>query len=356
MLILSIKSLMARSFKHFYTYLCHVIVSLMKHLLHITAVVVLGAAVACADSSRNRVQSAPQPVADLASAMRDYAAASDSLRLAIASDYGAELKAFVKTISEDSLSDVLLQAWSSSAPVAVFTPAVDSVFPTLRPVEEALGYTLSAARAAGLSLPERRYAAVVYGRPESILFVDSVMLIAMNHYLGADYEGYSHWPLYRRLAKTPGALPYDMAEALIATSYPYEAPEADNTLLANMLYQGALAYAKMQTVDGATVAGALGYDDATLKTLDDSQKDMWRELVARRLLYDTSARTVERFIMPVPMLRIDGLEWPARAGRYIGYRIVEAYVRETPEASLSFLLSPAFYLSPDVLAKARYMQ
>lgn len=309
----------------------------------------------CSETHKKSVQSEPCAIVNLAAVMRDYAGMDSVARARVTDSCSTELKAFVKTLSEDSMSDVLLEAWSTSAPVAVFTPAADSIYPSLEGVERALGYTLAAAREYGIELPSRRYAAVVYGRPESILFVDSVMLIALNHYLGADYDGYSHWPLYRRLAKTPQALPYDMAEALIATAYPYSAPEADNTLLSNMLYQGALAYAKLHTVEDATVAGVLGYDEATMRQLNDAEDDMWRELVARKLLYDTSSRTKERFIAPTPVLRIDGLEWPARAGRYIGYRIVEAYMSRHPETGIDYLLSPEFYLSADVLREADYL-
>lgn len=355
MLILSIKSLTSHPFKYFYTYLCRMVLTLNKYLifaLGFASAVGLGA---CSHSSPEPVDYTTMPVADIASVMENYKYMSDSARYETIADYGAELKAFMKVVSGDSISDVLLEAWSSSAPVEVFTPAADSVYPSLAPIEDALGFTVAASRNKGLHLKATRFAAVVYGRPESIMFVDSVMLIALNHYLGADYEGYSHWPLYRRLAKTPVAMPYDIAEALVATAYPYSAPEADNTLFANMLYQGALTYAKLLTVKDANLADALGYDEETLRKLDNTQQEMWRTFVARRLLYDTSSRTIDRFILPSPVLRIEELEWPARAGRYIGYRIVESYMRHFPDTSLAFLLSPEFYLSSDVLRESGYM-
>ena len=85
----------------------------------------------------------------------------------------------------------------------------------------AVGTVLARTRNAGLELPRRRYASVVWGKPQSIIFVDSVMLIALNHYLGAEYEGYSHFPLYSRLVKEPAIMPFDISEALIATAYPF---------------------------------------------------------------------------------------------------------------------------------------
>ena len=132
----------------------------------------------------------PEPVAPLWSVMRDYNSYEPTLRDSVFVVYEPEFKAFMKTVSDDSLSEVLVSAWSASLPVEIFTPAVDSVYPSVEDIEWLLGNILGRASDAGIEFPRRRYAAVVYGRPESILFVDSVMLIALNHYLGVDYPGY----------------------------------------------------------------------------------------------------------------------------------------------------------------------
>lgn len=314
--------------------------------------VIISAFSAC--SARDKETYAPQPVADVASVMYDYRSLPSDTRDSLVARYRPEITAFMKTVSEDSVDNILLESWSASMPVAVFTPAVDSVYSTLSNLEEMLGYTLGKASALGLNLPKRRYAAVVYGRPESVLFVDSVMLVALNHYLGADYPGYSHWPVYMRLGKSPENMPYDIAEALVATSYPYSATGDDNTLLAAMLYQGALAHARRSLVREGRPGTALGYDDLRMKKLHEEEGAIWRSLVENKLLYTTSEREIDRMTAPSPYVMIAGTQWPSRAGRYIGYRIVESYLSNNPDTPLSFFLSPDFYLSSDVLQRARY--
>ena len=104
------------------------------------------------------------------------------------------------------------------------------------------------------------------------------MLIALNHYLGADYPGYFHWPAYMRAHKTPAALPCDIAGG---PSRPRPTPMrprgADATLASRLLYEGAPAHAKT-LLTGCTPAQALGYtDDAYRQRLADEAM-LWHAL------------------------------------------------------------------------------
>ncbi len=294
------------------------------------------------------------PVANLVRVIDEYHSLDSAARMDTLSLYRPEITALMKTLSEDSLSDNMVDAWSSSLAVEKFTPVVDSIFPSIEPLSGALGNILKRSEENNLELPHRKYAAVVYGRPESILFVDSVMLIALNHFLGADFEGYSHWPVYRRLDKTPENLPYSIAEALVGTSYPYRASGADATLLSRMLYEGALATAKMKLVKDAKLSAVLGYNARDMEWLEKNESEIWRELVSKKLLYDNSELTADRFIAPAPAIRDMGTQWPGRVGRFIGYRIVQAYLTRHPETKLNELLSPTFYTSSMTLPDSGY--
>lgn len=270
--------------------------------------------------------------------MRDYPASKD----AFAAD-SVEIAAFMRTVGAAFPDSAAIAAWASSRAVEVFTPDVDSVFADSLMPARALGMVLDNASRSGLTLPVRRYATVVYGRPESILFVDSVMLIALNHYLGSDYPGYTGLPEYMRgFNKTPGALPYDIAEALVATAYRFDGGSSP-TMLSRMLYEGALAHAKLALVDNASAARALGYSDEEFKWLADNETELWRHIVGGKLLFDTSPATISRFVLPAPRVNVGLLVAPGRAGRYIGYRIVQEYLKDNKDATIPYILTPGFY-------------
>ena len=316
--------------------------------------IAVGASLLAAGCTRPKPETIREPVADLSSLMRDYGTLPPKVRQDSLNAYLPEISAFMKVVSGEPVTDSMLEAWSASPVVTRFTATVDSVFPTLEPLESDLGFILDSGRRHGLDLPCRRYAAVTYGRPEAVLFVDSVMLVALNHFLGPEFPGYSRWPVYRRTEKSPENLPYALSEAMIATRYPYQATPEESTLLSRMLYEGALAAAKLATVPDATVQGVLGYDAADLSLLTEREGELWRQIIAAGLLYDTSTMTSARFTEPSPGITVLPSAWPARAGRFIGYRIVSSYIKKHPDATLPQLLSPSFYNSSQTLAQASY--
>lgn len=315
----------------------------MKKIIPIFLII----ASACARPGHDNGSGEPQALAPVYEYFAEYGSASalpDSLR--------PEVEAFMKVTGRGDASAPALAAWAASPAVEVFTPAVDSVFPSLAPVEQGLGDVLARAVREGLDLPRRRYAAVVWGRPESIVFCDSVMLVALNHYLGASYPGYSHLPAYARAAKEPSRLVPDMAEALVGTACPYERREG-STVLSRLLYEGAMAEARMRLC-GIGEAEALGYDEDTYADLAAHEGELWQLLVARGLLYSTLPADAERLVSPAPSVPLLGAAVPGRAGRFIGLRIVQSYLRKHPEATLPELLSPAFYDSDETLRRAAY--
>lgn len=318
------------------------------------AAVALGAWLAGGCSDKGAESYPPVHVADIYHSVAAYARTDSAGRAAIAATDTAELAAFFKVVAGEAPSDTVLELWSRSLPVAVFTPDVDSVFADTDTLAAAIGNIVGRAAARGIVLPQRRYAAIVYGRRETVLFVDSVMLIALNHYLGQEYDGYTHWPVYMRFTKAPQFMPYDVAEALVATEYPFEG--GDNaTALQRMLYEGALTAAKLELVgDDAEPMLALGYRAEQYRFLTDEEAALWRTAVGHRLIFDTSAATVSQLVDPTPATRILDERAPGRAGRFLGWRIVESYRRAHPEATLPFLLSPEFYMSPDVLGESGY--
>lgn len=246
-----------------------------------------------------------------------------------------------------------IEKWAHSRVVEAFTPVVDSVYSNLRSTELALGQILNEAERDKLDFPPRQYAAVIWGNPRSIVMSDSCMLIALNHYLGEDFEGYNHLPEYLKSGKTPQRLPYDICEALISNRYPYVRTD-DSTVLSRLLYEGAVTAAKLMLLPYNDVAESMGYTDAQLKWLTDNRQKIWNTLVARNQLYSTSANDIDRLVEAAPNTSILGAEVPPRVGRFIGYSIVVSYMQDNSDKPLSYLLSPEFYNNPSILIESAY--
>lgn len=256
----------------------------------------------------------------------------------------------------DTVTPYAMRWWAQTPPARVFSPDVDSIYADLSGLEQSLGEILGNASDLGLDLPRRRYAAVVLGKTGTTMFAtDSTFCIALNHYLGENYRGYMGFDAYQRLTKTPSMLPYDIAEALVALRYCEPDSCRHDNVASRLLREGAITEAKMQLVAEADAAHALGYLPEQYEWLQQHEAELWRAMVCRKLVYSTNPRIINSLFAPGPFTRELSEYAPGRAGRYIGYKIVKAYLKSHPDATLLDILSPAFYAdAAKVIADAGY--
>lgn len=188
---------------------------------------------------------------------------------------------------------------------------------------------------------------------QSVVTVDSVMFIGLNHYLGADYPGYESFGEYNRRLKVKTRMPYDVAEAIVYLSYPYV--NSDNhTLVSRMLYEGAVICVLEAVLPDATEAELLGMTSDQYDWILSNEALIWKSLAEKRLLHSTDPIVISKLISPAPNSAIVHVEAPGRVGRFIGYKIVKSYLKRHGKAQLSDILSPRFYNSQNTLIEAEY--
>lgn len=251
-------------------------------------------------------------------------------------------------------ADSIMSQLASSQVSLVFGPDVEKRLPDLRQSEISIGNMkyLAEKGGFGIAFPKRVFG-ILTPYEQSVVFADTIMIVGLNHYLGADYEGYKSFSDYRRRLKTVGRLPYDVAEALVYTSYPYQS-DAVSTAVSRMIYEGVVVAAVMRILPDAGLADALGCTPGQLKWMKENEARIWRKMVEGNMLFATDRNIAEKLVAPAPYTSLIALESPGRVGRYIGYRIVEAYISSHPGAAIVSLLSPSFYQSQDALVDSGY--
>lgn len=248
-----------------------------------------------------------------------------------------------------------LEEYAASPAVQVFTPDVISAYPDLGGLASALGGIETGIKTVLPAISAHRYYTIVSPYSQSVyIYADSIVFIALNHYMGEDYEGYrGRFADYEKRLKTPSRIPLDVAQALIASAFPYEAPRDGATLASHMLYEGAVALVCAE-VAGVSDAEILGYSPAQWRWLDENKSELWKALLGRNLLYSTSPADAARLISPAPSTSSLHPQAPGRAGRYLGLEIVRAYLASHPDTDLSRLLSLAFYADDRTVAESGF--
>lgn len=300
---------------------------------------------ALALGSCTNVEIEPVNVVRLDKLIQDFPLDTSSQQDSIILKYDSELTAMFRVLGWPSPSSNEIIWWSEGEVVKAFQPAVDSVFPNLNNVESQLGHIKLRNQQLHLEIPDNlQFVSVTWGKPQPIVRVDSIFLIALNHYLGKDFPGYSHWDYFRRQEKTPQQLPYDLAATIIATQYPFQMETP--TLLSWMLYEGALMEARMTLLYEPKLNIALGYTSDQLEYLEDNTHGIWQDLILMKVLYSTDPDLIDRMIAPMPISPLINYKVPGRIGRYIGYKIVKEYLKKNTKATLLDLFQPSFYSNP----------
>jgi hypothetical protein len=325
-------------------------------LLLLTAIVC-----ACGNSSTRTVDSdtttaEPVELTRLDRVLADYGTADSATRAATLESHHALLAALDSAAAWGvNLSDEVLTEKSEAARNSMFDAAVTHEFGTGElPESAALSQVINAIKVHGIDISVTQYATVVWNNRRSIAVEDSVLLVALNHYLGPTHEAYEGWPEHVRAEKDRRYLVCDITEAVLSASHPYSA--ANESVYSRLLYDGALTYLKSVLVPGATAALSTGFGDAQFDDIESHRAYVWHRLSADNgtMLYSTDRRIIDGLFSPRSASTLLSADAPGRAIRVTGYDIVKSYVENHPDMPLKRLLTPEFYDNQNTLVEAKY--
>lgn len=246
-----------------------------------------------------------------------------------------------------------IDSLSHTAAYAMFEPEVDKAFPSTQAIEKSLGVINANLSRKFPALPHYSYYGIISPYRQQIMMVDSVVYVALNHYLGADHPAYSSMPEYSRVTKQPSYIPLDVAEAILSVEYPYvESPTP--SAIQYYLYEGALLKGISELTGITDEAVLMGWTPEQLEQVKQQEPGIWRKMASDNLIYTTDMSTARRLCEPSPASRLIAPDLPGRIGRFIGYQIVNSYIANNPDTPIPGLLSPDFYNAPSTLIQSAY--
>lgn len=169
------------------------------------------------------------------------------------------------------------------------------------------------------------------------IVTDTIVLIALDNYLGESHEFYSEIPKYLTQTMKPSQIVSDLASDY-ASKYIF--PSQRKTLLDEMIFFGKELYFKDKMVPFKTDAEKIGYTQEQLEWAISNESYIWRYFIEKELLYSTDSSLPNRFVAPAPFtkfyLELDS-ESPGRLGQYIGWQIVRSYMENNTVGFMDML-------------------
>lgn len=161
------------------------------------------------------------------------------------------------------------------------------------------------------------------------IVTDTVVVIAVDTYLGSDHEFYQNIPKYIREDLKKEYIVVDLATEY---SKKYIVQDQHKTFLDGLIYFGKQLYFKDMVIPFKTEASRIGYTQEELDWAMANEAYIWRFFVERELLFSTDTKLNGRFISPAPFskfyLETIDVESPGRLGQYMGWQIVRAYMQQ----------------------------
>jgi len=273
--------------------------------------------------------------------------------------YGSFLNVFSYFVNIGTTAD---SAWSSGL-IGFCTDkqnneiygSVESVFPEINVIETELSGAFSHYRYYFPSKPVPSVYTCITGFNYSILTGDSVLGISLDRYLGAECNYYRQLGLYKyQVAKmTPLNIPADCMYGWGSKEWDInDAKYPIDNVITSMIHEGKLLYFVKCMLPQADDGLIFGFSEAQLKFCSNNEGRMWEYLVENNLLFNSEMLTKKKLTGEAPFTSYFSSESPGRAAAWLGFRIVESYMKKNRDVTLELLMKDTDIQG--ILEKARY--
>jgi hypothetical protein len=221
-----------------------------------------------------------------------------------------------------------------------FSKAVEAKFKDLSQVEKDLtdGFRHLKYYFPGTDLP-RIYSYISGGDYENpVQLADSVLLIALDTYLGSDFKPYlsDGISLYKTQRMTPDHIVTDCMRSFLNRLAPDDM--SMNTFLDQIIDAGKRLYLLDAFIPEISGNLKINYTPDQFAWILKNETHVWSAIIENQMLYSTDAQTLRLFLADGPFTTAFGKESPPRLGEWIGWQIVKSYMNNHPEIKLQQML------------------
>ena len=192
------------------------------------------------------------------------------------------------------------------------------------------------------------------GFNNSVIVGDSVLAIGLDRYLGAGHDYYKRLGIYSyiTLKMVPEKIVPDAFYAWGKAGYPYPENASSEDLLSMMLYEGKLHYFSKCMLYDYPDSVLFGFTPSQMEFCLNNEYRMWEYLVEHDMLFSDDLMLIRKLTGEAPFTSFFTSQSPGRASIWLGFRIVESYMKHNEDIELCELMHNNNYR--EILEGARY--
>lgn len=189
-------------------------------------------------------------------------------------------------------------------------------------------------------LPKNIITIVSGSKFSGALMDDSTLIIGLDMYLGKNskfYNGFNNYEKnrYQKEFIVPNAI-HTLVDDLLQENG-IEEPVSGN-LLTHCIYHGKRLYITKQILPNLPDSLIIGYESKKMEWCKQNESNIWAFLIEKEMLFNQEAMIISRFINDSPFTAGMSNESPGKLGRWIGWKIIEKFMKNNPNLKLDDLI------------------
>ena len=181
---------------------------------------------------------------------------------------------------------------------------------------------------------------------KNIILTDSLLLLGLDNYLGADHYFYESFPKYISSNFEMDYLIIDIANSY-AYNYINKFKISNYTFIDKLIYEGKLLYFIKTMLPNYPDNKLLKYSDNQFAWAQNNEKEIWANFIENEYLFSSDSQLESRFLKLAPFskfyLSIDN-ESPSMIGKYIGFQIVNNFMNNNSYSITELMELESMYI------------
>ena len=164
--------------------------------------------------------------------------------------------------------------------------------------------------------------------------------ISLDMYLGKDYRFYSTLepplPNYLRVQMVKENVVVDAMKGWAMSDY--QVDESVANVMMMMVSDGRIVSFLEKILPEVEVEKRLGFTKAQLEWCQKNEKNIWQFFIQNKLLFSADPNILSKYTNEGPTTNGFPKESPGNIGKYIGWKIIQAYEKKFPDVDLQKLM------------------
>lgn len=178
----------------------------------------------------------------------------------------------------------------------------------------------------------------VSGFNSTVMYYDNCMGVGIDMYLGSDYPYYNQVVYdYQKPTMRKACIANDVLTMYLAYHIPYNSKY--NRLLEQMIFRGKQLFLLSQLLPDTPAHQLIGYTPEQWAWCLHYEQAIWNRIMEKRDLFKTESTVLSSYINQGPFTAEVTQDSPGQLGLWVGWRIVESYMRNNQQITIHDLIN-----------------